>query len=166
LCLAKTSPDAPSPKAHAKSAVSRPHSASKSASLSHGKGQANSLRGKKHKKTASSRHKGQQKIDAERTRQIQEALIRQNYLQGEPSGLWDQQTQAALQRYQAANGWQSKTVPDARALIKLGLGPNHEHLLNPESAMTNSIASPTSALRETSASPALGNASLGNQPQP
>jgi len=27
-------------------------------------------------------------------------------------------------------------VPDARALIRLGLGPDHEHLLNPESAMT------------------------------
>ena len=32
-------------------------------------------------------------------------------------------------------GWQSKTVPDSRALIRLGLGPNHDHLLNPESAM-------------------------------
>jgi hypothetical protein len=42
-----------------------------------------------------------------------------------------------MRRYQAANGWQTKTVPDARALIKLGLGPSHDHLLNPESAMTS-----------------------------
>ena len=42
-----------------------------------------------------------------------------------------------MQRYQADNGWQSKSVPDSRALIKLGLGPNHDHLLNPESAMTS-----------------------------
>jgi hypothetical protein len=41
-----------------------------------------------------------------------------------------------MQRYQADHGWQSKEVPDSRALIKLGLGPDHEHLLNPESAMT------------------------------
>lgn len=41
-----------------------------------------------------------------------------------------------MQRYQADHGWQSKTTPDARALIKLGLGPSHDHLLNPESAMT------------------------------
>lgn len=41
-----------------------------------------------------------------------------------------------MQRYQADQGWQSKTIPDSRALIKLGLGPNHAHLLNPESAMT------------------------------
>ena len=42
-----------------------------------------------------------------------------------------------MERYQADNGWQSKLVPDSRALIKLGLGPDHEHLLNPESAMTS-----------------------------
>ena len=41
-----------------------------------------------------------------------------------------------MRRYQADNGWQSKTVPDSRALIKLGLGPSKDHLLNPESAMT------------------------------
>src|SRR6266851_9141910 len=92
---------------------------------------------KKSGKTARGwRHRGQQKIDAERTRQIQEALIREHYLSGEPTGKWNDATQEALRRYQAANGWQNKTVPDSRALIKLGLGPSHDHLLNPESAMT------------------------------
>ena len=41
-----------------------------------------------------------------------------------------------MRRYQAAQGWQTKQVPDSRALIRLGLGPDHGHLLNPESAMT------------------------------
>lgn len=41
-----------------------------------------------------------------------------------------------MQKFQADHGWQSKTTPDARALIKLGLGPDHDHLLNPDSAMT------------------------------
>jgi hypothetical protein len=90
---------------------------------------------KKSKKSASSRH-GQQKIDAQRTLEIQEALIREHYLTGKPSGVWNDATQQAMQRYQADNNWQSKTTPDARALIKLGLGPDHQHLLNPESAMT------------------------------
>jgi hypothetical protein len=45
-----------------------------------------------------------------------------------------------MQRYQADQGWQAKTTPDARALIKLGLGPSHDHLLNPESSMTTTIA--------------------------
>jgi len=44
-----------------------------------------------------------------------------------------------MERYQSDNGWQTKVVPDSRALIKLGLGPDHEHLLNPESAMTSPV---------------------------
>ena len=91
-------------------------------------------KGKKSKKTASKR--GQQKIDAQRAREIQQALIREHYLSGQPSGVWDDATQGAMQKFQADNGWQDKTTPDSRALIKLGLGPDHQHLLNPESAMT------------------------------
>lgn len=86
---------------------------------------------------------GQQAIDSDRAREIQTALIREHYLQGEPTGAWDSATQAAMRRYQADRGWQSKTTPDSRALIKLGLGPNHDHLLNPESAMTTTTTMPT-----------------------
>ncbi len=78
--------------------------------------------------------RGQQAIQSERVRQIQEAMIKANYLDGEPTGVWDAKTKAAMQRYQEDNGWQTKVLPDSRALIKLGLGPNHEGLLNPESA--------------------------------
>jgi hypothetical protein len=92
---------------------------------------------KKSRRSASNRRsRGQQKIDPKRALEIQEALIREHYLDGKPSGVWNDATQRAMQRYQADNNWQSKTTPDARALIKLGLGPDHEHLLNPESAMT------------------------------
>jgi peptidoglycan hydrolase-like protein with peptidoglycan-binding domain len=83
-------------------------------------------------------------VDSQRAREIQQALIRQHYLEGEPSGKWDSATQGAMQRYQADQGWQSKTIPDARALIKLGLGPSPDHLLNPESAMTTAPAAPDS----------------------
>jgi hypothetical protein len=86
----------------------------------------------KSKQTA--RSHGQQGIDGERARAIQEALIRAKYLQGEPSGVWDQQTKDALTHLQSDNGWQTKVVPDSRALIKLGLGPNHDNLLNPDSS--------------------------------
>jgi Putative peptidoglycan binding domain len=87
------------------------------------------------KKSRKKRVRGQQAIDGERARQIQEALVRERYMHGEPSGSWDSATQEAMRRYQADQGWQSKTVPDSRALIRLGLGPDHGHLLNPESAM-------------------------------
>jgi hypothetical protein len=97
-----------------------------------------SRRSKKSRKSSAHRRtRGQQKIDPTRAREIQEALIREHYLDGQPSGVWNDATQKAMQRYQADNNWQSKTTPDARALIKLGLGPDHDHLLNPESAMTS-----------------------------
>ena len=103
-----------------------------------------------HKKSKKSRvaswRRGQQKVDPQRAREIQEALVREHYLKGEPSGRWDDATQSAMQRYQATNGWQTKTIPDARALIKLGLGPSHDHLLNPESAMTTAPQGQTASV--------------------
>jgi len=94
--------------------------------------QASVRRNGKHKTVA----RGQQKIDPERAQAIQEALIREHYLSGEAAGTWNQASEDAMRRYQADHGWQSKTVPDSRALISLGLGPSHDHLLNPQSAMT------------------------------
>ena len=83
---------------------------------------------------SASRSHGQRGIDQQRTTEIQSALIREHYLSGEPSGAWDSATRDAMTRYQAANGWQTKLTPDSRALIKLGLGPDHKGLLNPETA--------------------------------
>jgi peptidoglycan hydrolase-like protein with peptidoglycan-binding domain len=85
------------------------------------------------KRKASWKKHGQQGIRPERAAEIQQALIREKYLDGEPTGVWDARTQAALVKFQADNGWQTKVVPDSRALIKLGLGPNYsaENLLNP-----------------------------------
>jgi len=82
----------------------------------------------------SRRPRGQQAIQGNRVREIQEALIKAHYLDGTPSGVWDTRTKAAMKDFQGDNGWQTKVLPDSRALIKLGLGPNHDGLLNPESA--------------------------------
>lgn len=64
-------------------------------------------------------------ISAERATQIQTALVKAGYLT-DATGTWDVATQAAMEKFQADNGWQVKLVPDARALIKLGLGPGTE----------------------------------------
>lgn len=78
---------------------------------------------------------GQQGIDSARTLEIQQALIREKYLTvDEATGQWDQATREALIRLQNDNHWQTKILPDARALIKLGLGPSQQNLLNPETA--------------------------------
>jgi hypothetical protein len=112
-----------------------------------------SSRGKKGSRQVAKK-RGQQAIDATRAREIQTALIREHYMAGDPTGEWDAATQAAMQRYQADQGWQSKTTPDSRALIKLGLGPSHDHLLNPESAMTMPTpAAPAAADPKTGAKP-------------
>ncbi len=122
-----------------------------------------------HKKSShgkkTSKKRGQKAIDSDRAREIQTALIREHYLQGEPTGKWDAATQAAMQRYQADQGWQSKTTPDSRALIKLGLGPSHDHLLNPESAMTATAPAATAGDpdRKTAAKPAPADDNLPHQ---
>ncbi|MFY9743361.1 MAG: peptidoglycan-binding domain-containing protein [Candidatus Sulfotelmatobacter sp.] len=111
--------------------ISHAHAVAKSR---HYKGkQVSSLRNRKRRTMA----RGQQKIDPERAQEIQQALIREHYLSGTAAGTWNQASEDAMRRYQADHGWQSKTVPDSRALISLGLGPSHDHLLNPESAMTS-----------------------------
>lgn len=115
------------------------------------------------KKSRKKRPRGQQAIDTERARQIQEALVREHYMSGQPSGTWDSATQTAMRRYQADQGWQNKTVPDSRALIRLGLGPDHGHLLNPESAMTTEPQLPhgTQAARQTVSSASANSSSAG-----
>ena len=117
----------------------------------------------KHSKKAAKR--GQQKIDGDRTHQIQQAQIQKGYLKGEPSDKWDASTEAALRKFQADNGWQNKTVPDSRALIRLGLGPNHDHLLNPESAMTTVPDTPARAAVPASAPGEKGPTAPASQPQ-
>lgn len=136
-CLAETS-SASSKKTATSSAKTTTHSKAKSHSAS---------RKGKHSKRVSWRNR-QQKMDSERVRQVQEALIREHYLTGQPTGVWDQKSQNAMVRLQGENGWQTKVVPDSRALIKLGLGPANDHLLNPESAITSPLQ-PGSAMQHT-----------------
>jgi peptidoglycan hydrolase-like protein with peptidoglycan-binding domain len=150
---------AASPAASASKPTTASHPAPKLKSAKSKGKKTSSRKGKRSKKV-----RGQQKIDNERTHQIQEALIKQHYLSGEPSGKWDASTEAALRKFQTDNGWQNKTVPDSRALIKLGLGPNHDHLLNPESAMTTTPEAPRAV--EASTPAAKGPAVPDSQPQP
>jgi Putative peptidoglycan binding domain len=89
----------------------------------------------------SHRLRGQQAIDPERVTQIQQALIREHYLTGAPSGDWDATTIAAMKKFQGDQGWQTKLMPDSRALKKLGLGPDYSNALN---AKNSSFAPPPS----------------------
>jgi peptidoglycan hydrolase-like protein with peptidoglycan-binding domain len=91
------------------------------------------------KSKSSSKLSGQRAIDDSRATQIQSALVKSGYL-GESSGHWDAETQNAMQKFQADNGWQTKLIPDSRAIIKLGLGPSQD-----TSQSSASLAAPESS---------------------
>ena len=59
---------------------------------------------------------------ADRISEIQSALGRGGYYQGEPTGKWDPDTIAAMQKFQSANGIDPSGKIDAPSLQKLGLG--------------------------------------------
>jgi hypothetical protein len=92
-------------------------------------------------KAAAKSHKlhGQQSIDPRRVTEIQQALIRERYLATEASGKWDATTEAAMQKYQADHGWQTKLMPDSSAIKQLGLGPDYSNAIN---AKNSSFAAP------------------------
>ena len=73
-------------------------------------------------------------MEPSRITEIQQALIREHYLSGEANGQWDERTKAAMTKYQADQGWQTKLLPDARALKKLGLGPDYSNAINAKAA--------------------------------
>jgi hypothetical protein len=142
--FAQAGDSAGSATAKAAGGTANPETKSKAAAVSHKSNAKRSSSHNKGKRKATAR--GQQEIDPQRAQEIQEALIREHYLSGEAAGTWNQASEDAMRHYQADHGWQSKTVPDARALISLGLGPSHDHLLNPESAMTTEPVTHASSL--------------------
>lgn len=64
-------------------------------------------------------------ITPKRTRQIQAALVKAGYLK-HVTGHWNWATHEALVRFQRDHHWQTRWVPDSRALIALGLGPKRD----------------------------------------
>jgi hypothetical protein len=94
---------------------------------------ASHRRGTRAAAPASHKLHGQQSIDPERVTAIQQALVREHYLT-EANGKWDSTTEAAMQKYQADQGWQTKLMPDSRALKMLGLGPDYSNAINAKDA--------------------------------
>jgi peptidoglycan hydrolase-like protein with peptidoglycan-binding domain len=56
--------------------------------------------------------------------EIQQALIREGYLKEPAGGVWDESTKEAMRNYQSNNGFSTTGLPDAKSLMKLGLGPH------------------------------------------
>src|SRR5208282_5860424 len=87
----------------------------------------------------------------ERVQEIQQALIRDGYLHSDPSGEWDASTREAMLRYQSSHGFPPTGLPEAKALMKLGLGP---HPLPPELDASSGATTGAGTVTGTPATPA------------
>ena len=101
----------------------------------------------KSKRASAKKPIGPRGIDDARATEIQAALVKAGYLTGEPSGHWDAASQAAMEKLQADNGWQTKLVPDSRALIKLGLGPTSNPAAAPQAGASEAANSAAAGIQ-------------------
>ncbi len=79
------------------------------------------------KKTVSKKHRSKREPTQKaptpaRITEIQTALERRGYYQGNPNGKWDSNTISAMQKFQSENGLESSGKINALSLQKLGLG--------------------------------------------
>jgi peptidoglycan hydrolase-like protein with peptidoglycan-binding domain len=79
---------------------------------------------KSRRQVSSRRRRAQLQLQPERVAEIQRALIQAGYLNEEPTGKWGESTRDAMRRYQADHGFPVTGLPEAKTLMKLGLGPH------------------------------------------
>jgi len=98
----------------------------------------------------SRRQPGQKAPTSDRVTEIQAALAKDGSFAGMPSGKWDDETAAALRRFQAAHGLNPTGKLDALSLQKLGLGSQTAGVAAPTpppgavSRLTSSVLVPAS----------------------
>jgi peptidoglycan hydrolase-like protein with peptidoglycan-binding domain len=98
-----------------------------------------------HKKKSSSHHRSrrepfQKAPTPSRISEIQTALSRSGYYQGDANGKWDSNTVAALQKFQSENNLNPSGKLDAVSLQKLGLGSSTAGLNPPTPPQRNTPA--------------------------
>lgn len=98
----------------------------------------------KKKKPAGSKSRRQLAPEPARIREIQQALAREGFYQGEPSGKWDGATVTAMKNFQQSKGLQPTGKVEALSLQKLGLGSAIAGLAPPASPSPPQTASPQS----------------------
>src|SRR5208337_3554917 len=76
------------------------------------------------RQAADRRRRAHLRPEPERIQEIQQALVQAGYLNAQPNGRWDDQTREAMRRYQADHGFPVTGLPEAKSLMKLGLGPH------------------------------------------
>jgi peptidoglycan hydrolase-like protein with peptidoglycan-binding domain len=120
---------------------------------------ASATKKKSSKKHRSSRREPSQKAPApDRISEIQSALSRNGFYDGNPNGKWDLSTVAAMQKFQSANGLDPTGKLDALSLQKLGLGSEIAGVFAPEPPHPAPVAS-------TKPAPPASTAPASAQPQ-
>ena len=74
----------------------------------------------------------QQTPTQERYTEIQKALAARGFFDGEPNGIWDDKSVAALKRFEAEQSLTPDGKLDSLSLIALGLGPSRGPYVPPE----------------------------------
>lgn len=151
-CVAVVAPAAPRP---------MPQSSTSQSSTSSAPSKTTSHKKKHHAK----REPSQKAPTADRVTEIQSALARGGYYQGEANGKWDSNTVAAVQKFQSANGIEANGKLDAPTLQKLGLGSDIAGVSAPKPATapgccSTAPASPPSS--QTSTAPPSGQIASAN----
>jgi peptidoglycan hydrolase-like protein with peptidoglycan-binding domain len=145
----------------ASSAAHHPrHSASKT---SKGKG-AKSAR--KPRKPNAYQRLARMQMDPGRVDSIQKALGDAGAYHGSPTGQWDAGTRDAMARYQAQNGFGVTGLPDAKSLMKLGLGPHPLPAELDKTRAANLRPNPSGTSPSVSADSPAGDQSSASAPSP
>lgn len=110
---------------------------------------------KKTRRRRRSRRQSFQKAPTpERISEIQSALARGGYFQGDPNGKWDANTVNALQKFQSANGLEPSGKLDAPSLQKMGLGSDIAGVSAPKPLPPAGSVPPASTPRPPASAPA------------
>ena len=86
-----------------------------------------SSKARSRKRSAQTWRNRQLQPSPERYKEIQAALAHKGYLQGEPTGTWDQPSADALRRFQQDQKLEATGKIDSVSLIALGLGPKYDN---------------------------------------
>lgn len=79
----------------------------------------------------------------DRISEIQSSLARGGYYQGDPSGKWDSDTVAAMEKFQSVNGLNATGKLDAPTLQKLGLGSDIAGVSAPKPVVPKCCSAPS-----------------------
>jgi peptidoglycan hydrolase-like protein with peptidoglycan-binding domain len=118
------------------------------------------------KKHHSKRESSQRAPTPARISEIQSALARDGYYQGQPNGKWDSNTVAAMQKFQSGNGLEASGKLNALSLQKLGLGSSVAGVSAPKPVQPATSKPSASSPSSTAPAPAPQSTnSAANSPQ-